>query len=137
MTKFRIFAISFTLALLAGPLMADEAMDDPIENLMEGCAAEIENYCSQVTLGEGRLMACFFAHEDKLSNQCIQAVYDGAVALDAAINALVAVATYCETDIDEFCSEIEPGEGRILNCLTASRESLSADCSDLLSQLEE
>ena len=133
MNRIKNTTISLVLAFAAGPLMAD----DPIENLMEGCAAEIENYCSQVTLGEGRLMACFFAHEDKLSNQCIQAVYDGAVALDEAINALVYVATNCETDIDEFCGEVEAGEGRILNCLMASNDSLSESCSTAMSNVEE
>ena len=133
MTKFKRIVITMVLAIMAGPLAAG----DPVENVMEGCAAEIENYCSQVTLGEGRLMACFFAHEDKLSNQCIQAVYDGAVALDEAINALVYIATNCETDIDEFCSEVEPGEGRILNCLIASSDSLSESCSTAMSDVEE
>ncbi len=30
-----------------------------VSDVQEACAAEIETYCSNVTLGEGRLLACF------------------------------------------------------------------------------
>lgn len=125
-----------TVCLVAGAFSNSLFAGDPIEALMEGCDAEIKNYCSQVTLGEGRLLACFYAHEDKLSNQCIHAVYDAAVALEEAVDALVYIASSCETDIDEFCGGIEAGDGAILNCLTAERESISETCSTALNDVE-
>lgn len=132
---FRLKSTFLCLAAVffVSPLYAE----DPVEEVMEGCAAEIGNFCSQVTLGEGRLMACFYAHEDKLSENCLHALYDAAAALDAAINAMVHIATECETDIDQFCGETAPGEGRILNCLTSSRDSLSESCSMALQEAEE
>ena len=45
------------------------AQDDIIENVIAACEPEIEAYCSQVTLGEGRLLACFYAHEDNISHK--------------------------------------------------------------------
>ena len=136
MSKLKVFAVLLVITLVSGSLFAQEEEYDPLQGLMDGCAAEIENYCSQVTLGEGRLMACFFAHEDKLSNQCLHSVYDAAEALAEAVNAMIYVAATCGADIDAHCSEIEPAEGRILNCLTASRESISEQCSTTLNDLE-
>ena len=133
MSRLKLFVLCLISATLTNPLFAG----DPVEHVLENCGAEIESYCSQVTLGEGRLMACFYAHEDKLTVGCVHALYDAAVALEQAINALVYVATNCETDIDTYCAEVEVGEGRILNCLSASRESISEQCSTVLSELEE
>ena len=135
MSRLKLFALCLVTATLTNPLFAEDV--DPVEYVTQSCSAEIENYCSQVTLGEGRLMACFYAHEEKLTVGCVNALYDVAVALEQAVNALVYVATNCETDIDTYCSETEPGEGRILNCLSASRESISEQCSTVLSELEE
>jgi len=54
------------------------AQDSIIDNVMKACETEINTYCSQVTLGEGRLLACFYAHEDKISGRCQYALYEGA-----------------------------------------------------------
>lgn len=133
MSRTMLLLLVFAAMLLTSRVFAD----DPVENVMKGCSGEIENYCSQVTLGEGRLMACFYAHEDKLSVGCLNALYDGAAALEAAVEAMVSIATACETDIDDYCSHTVPGEGRILNCLSSSRDSLSEDCTAALQAAEE
>ncbi|MBT8075564.1 MAG: cysteine rich repeat-containing protein [Gammaproteobacteria bacterium] len=132
MFRTRLLAYFLVAAACSNLLFAG----DPVEAVMEGCGAEIENYCNQVTLGQGRLLACFYAHEDKLSNQCVHALYDAAVALEEAVDELVYIAASCEMDIDEFCSGIEAGDGAILNCLTAKRESISEQCSTALSDVE-
>ena len=133
MFRLKSTVLCLVAVIFASPLYAG----DPVEGVMKGCSAEIGNYCSQVTLGEGRLMACFYAHEDKLSVNCLHALYDAAAALDAAIDAMVYIATECEADIDEFCGQTVPGEGRILNCLSSSRDSLSESCSAALQDAEE
>ena len=132
MLRLKLLAVCLVVGACSHSLFAG----DPVDALMEGCDAEIKNYCSQVTLGEGRLLACFYAHEDKLSNQCIHAVYDAAVALEEAVDALVYIAASCEADIDEFCGDVEVGDGAILNCLTAKRESISEQCSTALNDVE-
>ena len=40
--------------------------------------AELETYCKDVTPGDGRILACLYAHGDKLSGQCEYALYDAA-----------------------------------------------------------
>jgi len=113
------------------------AQDDPVEMVMTGCASEIEQYCSQVTLGDGRLLACFFAHEDKLSGQCQYALYQASAQLEQAVNAMIYLATQCEQDILTHCAAVEAGEGRILECLNAAGDAVSEGCSTAIDDVVE
>ena len=132
MKRLAVVAASF-LALTAGSGVAMAA--DLVTDLETGCKADIEKYCSQVTPGEGRLLACFFAHEDKLSGQCEYALYDASARLERAISDLNYVATECETDIKTHCGNVEVGEGRILECLNAKPEVVSAPCKQAITDV--
>ena len=56
--------------------------------VQEGCSSELARYCAEVTPGEGRLLACLYAHGDKLAGQCDYALYDAAVRLEQAVSAV-------------------------------------------------
>ena len=118
----------FAAAALFLGLGANLSAQDPVSTVTEGCATEIAQYCSQVSPGEGRLLACFYAHEDKLSGQCQYAMYEAASQLEAAVNALDYVATQCRDDILAHCAEVQLGEGRVLECLNANSASVSDAC---------
>ena len=121
------------LLALTGPLAAD----DIVSTVEKGCATEIENYCSQVSPGEGRLLACFYAHEDKLSGQCQYALYDASAQLDRAVSSLNYVASQCEDDIMKHCAQVQVGEGRVLDCLATNKESVSAACNTAIADVFE
>ena len=98
------------------------------EMVQDGCKAEIESYCKDVTPGEGRLVACLYAHEDKLSNRCEYAIYEAATQLQRALNALTYMANECRDDLKTYCSDIAPGEGRLMQCLDKNKDKISARC---------
>ena len=98
----------------------------------KGCEAEIEAYCSQVTPGQGRLLHCAAAHEDKLSGQCSYALYQAASLLEQLSVAIAYVAQSCETEIKTLCGDVKAGEGRILSCLEGNSESLGDACKKAL-----
>ena len=127
-----IFAL-FMLLGISGSVFAQ----DPIATVESGCAAEIENYCSQVTVGEGRLLACFYAHEDKLSGQCQYALYTASAELEHAVSALNYVAGQCQADIVKLCANVQAGEGRILECLDSQKETVSAQCKQAVADVFE
>jgi hypothetical protein len=129
----RVFLV---LALMAVPLAfcgnllaAEETLIDTVAN---GCKKEIETYCKNVTPGEGRLLACLYAHEDKLSGQCEYALYDASARLERAVAALNFAAQECEADITTLCKNVAAGEGRILECLEKNDAKVSKRCKGAL-----
>ena len=124
-------------ALLLTAMASAALAQDIVATVEQGCAAEIEKYCSQVTMGEGRLLACFYAHEDKLSGQCQYALYTASAQLEHAVSALNYVAGQCQHDIMTHCASVAAGEGRILECLEANAESVSAPCKTAIADVFE
>src|SRR5206468_9352632 len=77
------------LALCAlGSVAGEAAQRSLTDQVKEGCKAELESHCKDVTPGEGRLLACLYAYEDKLSSRCDYALYDASMRLERAVAAL-------------------------------------------------
>ena len=108
------------------------AADDLVDIVAKGCETEITSYCSKVTPGEGRILACLYAHNDKLSGQCEYALYDAAVQLERFVAALVYLANECDEDLEKFCADVAVGEGRLLKCLDKHSEKISARCTQAM-----
>ena len=107
---------------------ADAAEKGVVDIVKDGCKTEIETYCKGVNPGEGRVLACLFAYEDKLSNRCEYALYDAAAQLEKAVVALTHLASECKDDLRTFCSNVKPGEGRLLDCIDKNKEKISSRC---------
>ncbi len=103
-----------------------------IESVSKGCEKELKTYCKDVTPGEGRVLACLYAHEDKLSGQCEYALYDAAAQLERALNALSYAANECRDDLTKFCSDIKPGGGRLMQCIDKNDANVSKRCKQAL-----
>ena len=108
------------------------AADKIVETVAKGCEKELTSYCKDVTPGEGRILACLYAHSDKLTGQCEYALYDAAVQLERFVAALTYVANECDADMEKFCADIAAGEGRVLKCLDDNAEKISARCTQAL-----
>jgi len=108
-----------------------------IESVAKGCEKELTSYCSNVTPGDGRILACLYAHSDKLTGQCEYALYDAAVQLERFVAALSYVANECDADLDKFCSEVAAGEGRLLKCLDENSSKISSRCTQALKDVGE
>jgi hypothetical protein len=98
----------------------------------KGCEKELTSYCKDVTPGEGRILACLYAHSDKLTGQCEYALYDAAVQLERFVATLSYIANECNADMEKFCADIEVGEGRVLKCLDENSSKISARCTQAL-----
>lgn len=103
-----------------------------IETFWEGCAKELKTYCSAVKPGEGRIVACLYAHSDKISGRCEFAFYEAAIQLDRAISGIVYVATQCRRDIEAHCAGVKVGDGRIVQCLKQNAAKLHPSCDQAL-----
>ena len=124
--KFGIWVLAVGMVLLFVNLAT--AQQSLIETVANGCKAELEKYCSNVTPGDGRVLACLYAYGDKLSGRCEYALYDAAVQLERAVAALSYAANECSADLRKYCASVEAGEGRLLERLQKNDAQVSNRC---------
>ena len=122
-------AVIGMVLLLGGNALAKDRLT---EQVAKGCEKEIKTYCKEVKPGEGRVLACLFAYEDKLTGRCEYALYDAAVQLERAVNGLTYAANECRADLQTYCSDIEPGKGRVIECLDKNSSKISTRCKDAM-----
>ena len=129
--KTRMLWLTAVATFLSGSqALAQESL---IDHLIDSCEGDIRNYCSQVTPGNGRLLHCMAAHEDKISGQCQYAFYQAATILEQLATAVAYLASQCATDIETHCGNVELGEGRILACLSENEAEVSDACNQAVS----
>jgi hypothetical protein len=124
-----VFGVMFLVSLSAG---AEQSL---VESVANGCKAELETYCKDVTPDQGRILACLYARNDKLSGKCEFAFYDAAVQLERAVAALAYAANECDDDLDQFCRDVVTGKGRLLMCLEQNDQNVSSRCKKALQEV--
>jgi hypothetical protein len=143
----RFAAVAALLVLVTAPVARPGAAQTPAqdvtaatqgelgEQVLNGCNAELARFCAEVTPDEGRLLACLYAHNDKLSTQCDYALYDAAARLERAIGAVTYVASECRAELETHCAGIAAGQGRVAQCLKDHRRELSPGCDQALTEV--
>jgi hypothetical protein len=104
--------------------------------LEQSCADDIKKYCSDVTPGEGRMLYCMHAHEDKISTKCAYDLEEAAADVQLHADNLKEAITSCKAEISGVCGKTQPGQGRIAACLFANRSTASKACGDALGKIE-
>jgi len=107
-----------------------------ITKLEDACRNDIKKYCSTVTPGEGRMIYCMEAHEDKISAKCTFELRDTSAGIQAAADALKDAVIACKAEITGVCGKIQPGQGRIAACLLENKSTASSGCADAIKKLE-
>jgi hypothetical protein len=118
--------------VFSGVVSAQQAL---VDSVVKGCDKELKTYCKDVTPGEGRVLACLYAHEDKLSGQCEYALYDAAAQLERVINALTYTVNECRDDLKTYCADIKPGEGRLLQCIDKNDAKITKRCKQAMKDI--
>jgi len=103
-----------------------------LDTFTQGCQQELSTYCKDVTPGEGRILACLYAFQDKVSPRCERALYDSLGQLDRTLSNLQFAVTECNDDLKTVCAEVKPGEGRLLDCLNKNEAKVSKRCTTAL-----
>ena len=127
--------ISMVTAFSAeGPM--EKFADKNIDRFEQGCQTELETFCQTVTPGQGRGVACIYAHSDKLSRKCEDALYDSVKEFQNAAQNVNAFVGACQADIVARCSKVAVGEGHILACLEKNKKEISAKCNEARQQVK-
>jgi hypothetical protein len=107
-----------------------------VTKVESACAKDIKKYCRDVTPGEGRMIYCMQAHEDKISAKCVFELEDAATAIQTAAEALKGGVLACKAEINGVCGKIKPGEGRIATCLLENKSTASAGCAEAIAKVQ-
>ena len=113
------------------------ALENLVKSVAKGCEKELKSYCSKVTPGEGRVLACLYAHGDKISGRCEYALYDAAAQLERFVAALSYVVNECEDDLKQYCASVQAGEGRLAECLLVkNKDKISKRCKQAMKDVD-
>jgi hypothetical protein len=138
----KLCSIAFAALFLFGQqVMAQEdasmklkAKAEAIANqLKSACQDDLKNYCSSVTTGEARIAFCMLAHEDKISEKCVEGVLATVDALELKMSRLARMAVACEEDLKKKCAAERTGNARLVQCLLNQKAQLSPLCQAQLS----
>jgi Golgi apparatus protein 1 len=113
-----------------------EKLTAKVAKLESACAKDIKKYCRTVTPGEGRMIYCMQAHEDKISAKCAFELGEAATSVQAAADALKDAVIACKAEVRGVCGKILPGEGRIAACLLSNKSTASAGCVEAIQKIE-
>ena len=105
------------------------------QSIFDTCKTDLKTYCSHVTPGNGRVISCLYAHEDRLSESCDVATEDLANLLDWFLESVRHVMDQCADDIQKHCAKIAFGGGRIFSCLIEKEPSLTDSCKILIPEM--
>jgi hypothetical protein len=105
------FAVASVLLMAPAGAMAQGA------TVRQACGAQIEQHCTGVQPGEGRLRACVKENFAAFSEPCKQAMLSS-----------VAVVRACKADVQRTCPDIQPGGGRIQACMKDHFAEYSEPC---------
>jgi len=129
------FVIGFFASMTTSVALAQSSIP---KILKTGCGAEIKKFCSKITPGEGRMVACLYSNGDKVSGKCAFAVYDAMEQFDAIMDALAYLArnTSCRSDINQYCSNVPAGGGLLYRCVRKHKATLTNECRAVLPKAE-
>jgi hypothetical protein len=135
MNTFRKLIIAVTVALSATAFLGQTVFAQQEKGILESCVGDIPKYCSDVTPGNGRIISCIYAHEDKISEECSASMVDIGDALDYMYDTVIVAMVICDEDIKKLCPASEIGGGETLSCLTENSSAVTAECKGSVGEL--
>ena len=114
----RLAAAVLCSSVLAVPLaLAQSAPPDPAAR---PCKADVARLCPDAK-GHAAIHACMQSKADQVSAECKAHIEEMHQKFQAAKAA-------CQPDVQKFCQDVQPGGGRVMQCLRAHEAELSDAC---------
>ena len=94
------------------------------------CLPDMQKFCAEVPIGEGRVLTCLRAQWANLAGACQREI-------QRIDNRAREVSQACVNDIFQWCPNVRPGYDRIRTCLWSRWKDLSSTCRDEVARLSE
>jgi len=94
----------------------------------DNCGKDIDTFCKDSPLGEGRILKCLSQNRVRVSPICRNAVIYLTILVGRRAAARADVVRICEGDTKTLCPDMRPGDRNLLECLYSKNQNLSAPC---------
>jgi len=85
------------------------------------CAQDIQKLCPGIEPGGGKVMQCLHEHAAEVSDACKVRLQQGKEKVKDKMQS-------CRDDAQKYCKGVQPGEGKIIECLKSCQNELSPAC---------
>jgi hypothetical protein len=96
------------------------------------CADDVQRLCPELAPGSGRVARCLREKQESVSPACRAKLDEDALRTRKMVEAF---GRACRGDVDQYCPDIEPGQGRVLGCLAQHQLTVSPPCQDELGRI--
>jgi hypothetical protein len=93
------------------------------------CKDDMKKLCGDVKGDHDAKMMCMKEHADQLSDACKKHVEEYKDKTKAMMDA-------CNDDVVKYCSDVKPGEGRMVKCLKEHKNDVSQACKDEMGKMK-
>jgi hypothetical protein len=135
MAVHRIARWSLSIAILFTVFAAVAQTNGPTPGADGGgkfraaCGEDLRRLCVGVQPGGGRLVQCLSSHTTELSAACGNMIA-------AAGRGGAKLRTACDQDLQHFCTGVQPGGGRLIQCLSSHTTELSPPCGNMIAAMQ-
>ena len=102
-----LLAVVGTPASVSAQSEIRERIADAVQGIQEACGDDINQFCGNVTRGEGRVLLCMQSHDDQLSRGCQWTLYRVSRGLERTLNSVEQIADACPSDIESQCDDAD------------------------------
>lgn len=114
----------------AAAVLAFACLSMPVHAFTDGaCRDDAKKLCGDVKPGGGIIQDCLKQHQADLSQACKDNIAEDKQKRQEKVKE---VKEACKQELQQYCANVTPGEGREMSCLKAYSDKLSASCKDKL-----
>ncbi|EFJ43505.1 hypothetical protein VOLCADRAFT_96272 [Volvox carteri f. nagariensis] len=119
---------------LMGFMVEDHRMD---VKLMQACTSDVQKYCGGLEAGGGQVHDCLRRSAEHLSPECREAEEEVERMEHEDVRLNPKLMRECPLAISSFCSDVPPGDARVISCLQGNMDKghFPAGCRLALRQL--
>jgi hypothetical protein len=117
------------------PAKPSDKRNSVVNASVRGCEKDISQHCSGLGQNTTKVFMCLMAYEEELTPACREGVLEAAMSIKVGSEAIDYSLRACETDVDRYCRDVMPGEGRVVGCIKANESKVSKACIAALKEI--